>query len=54
MIFQIKMKKKSCKSAIMDFGRSQDAMGGDFFLVYPEGTKNIMPNFSFLLIFSRS
>ena len=53
MIFQIEMKKKSCKSAIMDFGHSQGAMGGDFFLVYPEGIKN-MPNFSFLLIFSRS
>ena len=24
------MKKKSCKSAIMDFGRSQGAVGGDF------------------------
>ena len=25
----------------MDFGLSQDAMGGDFFLVYPEGIRNI-------------
>ena len=38
----------------MDFGLSQDAMGGDFFLVYPEGIRTSMPNFSFLLIFSRS
>ena len=45
MVFQIKMKKKSCKSAIMDFGRSQVAMGGDFSLVYPEGIRNIYAKF---------
>ena len=29
----------------MDFGRSQSAMGGDFFLVYPEGVRNIYAKF---------
>ena len=29
----------------MDFARSQGAMGGDFFLVYLEGIRNIYAKF---------
>ena len=39
------MKKKNCKPAIMDFGRSEGAMGRNFFLVYPEGIKSIYAKF---------
>ena len=44
VIFQIKM-KKCCKSAIIDSGRFQSAMGGDIFLVYPKGIRNICAKF---------
>ena len=45
MIFSISQPKNEEKTAIMDSDRLQGAVDGDFFLVVPDGIRNICAKF---------